>query len=140
MKRHAHGPEPRYYIATRANGFRRWVTVDTAHTRAEADGKIRALKCQDDPMWASAEYLVSDHRNPSREENGMIAIPIHMTDRDAAIQYAANLGAMTGIRRLVFKVPEGTAAHEQGIRFGTCEESERAAYAEESPGLEWVTP
>jgi hypothetical protein len=50
--------------------------------------------------------------------------------------YAETIEEMTGRRQLIFKVKPGTAAHDYGIRFGTCNESERADYAE--GGAEFV--
>jgi len=53
-----------------------------------------------------------------------------------ARNYAANILAMTGKTHLIFKVPQGTYAHEIGYRFGTCELDERADY--EADGAEFL--
>lgn len=51
------------YIHTRANGFR-WTCVDTATCKRCAREAIARLQAQDDPLWAKADYLISDSRNP----------------------------------------------------------------------------
>lgn len=55
----------KFFIHTRANGFPRWVCVSTAATRSEAEAEVERLRQQDDPMWATAEYLITDTRTPS---------------------------------------------------------------------------
>ena len=63
----------KYYVHTRAGGFRRWVCVRQAKTQEEALKQIEELQLQDDPMWLEAEYLISESLHPSVDEE-----PIHI--------------------------------------------------------------
>ena len=53
-----------------------------------------------------------------------------------ARSHAAALYASTGVKRAIFRVPDGTMAHQLGLRFGVCSEAERAEY--ERDGAKFV--
>lgn len=61
----------RYFVHTRANGFKRWVCVERHETKGAAEASIHRLKSQDDPLWAVAEYLIAEtlHPLPTQEGN-----------------------------------------------------------------------
>jgi len=50
----------KYTIWTRANGFPDWVDVGQEDTIPDFLQRIEYLKKQDDPMWAKAEYRVTN--------------------------------------------------------------------------------
>lgn len=60
------------YVHTRAGGFKRWVCVAMADTQTKAREEIDRLKQQDDPMWATAEYLISDSLHPREDEQATV--------------------------------------------------------------------
>lgn len=59
-----------YYVHTRAGGFKRWVCIEKTGSKAEAECALQNARKRDDPMWAAAEYLISESLHPSPDEKG----------------------------------------------------------------------
>jgi hypothetical protein len=58
-----------------------------------------------------------------------------------ARDYAAHIAGLVRLPVHIFAVPEGTAAHEIGYRFGTCRDDERKAYEADGAAIvETVEP
>lgn len=53
-----------WHVHTRANGFKRWVAVQRKETKAAALAAVEECRRYDDPMWATAEYLVCETLHP----------------------------------------------------------------------------